>query len=350
MKLFITGGAGFIGSNFIRHWLNKYPKDEIIVFDNLTYAASLDRLPKDDQRLTFIKGDVCDYKATKKAMQGSDLVVHFAAETHVDRSLSGLEAEKLFFRTNVEGTMSVLHAAKENKVKRFHHISTDEVYGDLELDAKEIFHENFPYNPHNPYAISKAAADFAVKAFSRTCDLPVTISNCTNNYGPYQTPEKMIPRSILLLSKGEKIQLYTDQDGNPGKNVRDWLHTQDHCEAIEKIITDGKIGETYCIGGENELTNLDLVHAMLKEASKVMGENFTFDTHVELVKDRPGHDLRYAMDISKIKKELNWKPKISFKEGMKQTVGWYLSKEGQAWLKTLEESSQELRKDQSKKI
>jgi dTDP-glucose 4,6-dehydratase len=281
-------------------------------------------------------------------MMGSSWVVHFAAETHVDRSLAGLEAEKLFFKTNVEGTQIMLYAAHKCNVRRFHHISTDEVFGDLTLDATEIFHEKFPYNPHNPYSISKAASDFIVRSFARTHNLPITISNCTNNYGPYQTPEKMIPRSISLLMAGNKIKLYTDENGVPGKNIRDWLHVLDHVIAIEHILLHGKDNETYCIGGQNEVSNIELVNIVLKEMSKITGKNYDFKKNVELVNDRPGHDVRYSMNIAKIKQELGWKPKITFKQGIKQTISWYLSKTGQNWLKNLSTTTFDVRKNQSK--
>ena len=212
MRIAVTGGAGFIGANFVNYWMSRHPGDTVVVIDSLTYAANLDRLSQVSAlpNYSFVKGDIQDFALMKSALNGIDTVVHFAAETHVDRSLAGLKAEKHFFRTNVDGTITLLHAAHEAGVGRFHHVSTDEVFGDLDYSSPEKFHENFPYNPHNPYAISKAAADFAVRGFSRSHGLPFTLSNCTNNYGPYQTPEKIIPRSISLLLQNEKVQLYTE--------------------------------------------------------------------------------------------------------------------------------------------
>lgn len=349
-RLFITGGAGFIGSNFVRYWLERYPDDDVVVYDKLTYAGSVDRLPKNNPRMTFIQGDVCDFDEVMRSMKGADVVVHFAAETHVDRSLAGLEAEKLFFKTNVEGTQVLLYAAKENRVKRFHHISTDEVFGELSFDSTELFNEATPYDPRNPYSISKASADFVVRAFYRIHGLPITISNCTNNYGPYQTPEKMIPRSISLLLKGDKIKLYTDENGRPGKNIRDWLHVLDHCEAIDRILKEGRVGETYGIGGQSEVANLELTMIILKQLSRRTKQQFSFERDVELVKDRPGHDQRYAMDISKIKHELHWQPNIGFEQGIVKTIDWYLSEEGQQWLATFSTTVDDVRQNQSKQL
>lgn len=268
----------------------------------------------------------------------------------MDRSLAGLEAEKLFFHTNVEGTQTLLYAALKAEIQRFHHISTDEVFGDLSLDTHDLFNEDYPYNPHNPYSISKAASDFVVRSFSRTRGLPITISNCTNNYGPYQTPEKMISRSISLLLSGEKIKLYADEQGNPGRNIRDWLFVSDHCQAIETILEKGRLGETYCIGGQNEITNLELVNVILREMSMLTGNKYTFEDNVELVTDRPGHDLRYAMDISKIKSELKWQPLVSFNEGIRNTIQWYLSDEGKTWLQSLNNTVTDVRSGQSSQI
>jgi dTDP-glucose 4,6-dehydratase len=352
MKLFVTGGAGFIGANFVNYWLSRHASDEITVVDKLTYAGDVRRL--DDSRKTgrleFLQADIQDQDAMRSAMKGIDVVVHFAAETHVDRSLAGLEAEKLFLRTNVEGTFCLLHAAKEAGVKRFHHVSTDEVFGDLDYGTKDKFHEHFPYGPNNPYSISKAAADFAVRGFSRSHGLSFTLSNCSNNYGPYQTPEKVIPRSISLLLQDKKVQLYTDAQGNPGRNVRDWLYVEDHCSAIEAVLLRGRMGETYCIGGMSELTNFELVKKILTIVSEATGKTYSVGSHVQYVKDRPGHDRRYAMAIDKIQKELGWVPAHTFEEGLRSTVKWYLSQEGRKWLISLEDAVKEVREDQGKRI
>ncbi len=350
MKLFVTGGAGFIGANFVNYWIQKHPNDYVTVFDKLTYAGNLSSLSKvmKHPHFKFIRGDILDYNLLCKSLKEVSTVVHFAAESHVDRSLSGYEAEMLFNRTNLDGTITLLHACSLMDVERFHHVSTDEVYGDLGYDDKP-FNEKSPYNPHNPYAISKAAADFAVRGFSRSHGLVYTISNCTNNYGKYQTPEKIIPRSICLLLQDKKIELYTDELGNPGTNIRDWIFVEDHCRAIEKILLYGKNGETYCIGGNCELKNIELVKKILAIMSKLLGKTFFVENNVKLVKDRPGHDLRYAMDIEKISSELDWIPKHSFNEAFELTVKWYLSEEGQQWLKSVEKTSGEVRKDQSKK-
>jgi dTDP-glucose 4,6-dehydratase len=352
MNLLVTGGAGFIGANFVNYWTKRHGGDTIKVVDILTYAGDRRRLLESEKtgRMVFLQADIQDCDAMRAAMAGVDTVVHFAAETHVDRSLAGLAAEKLFLRTNVEGTFSLLHAAVEAGVRRFHHVSTDEVFGDLGYGTKEKFNENFPYNPHNPYSISKAAADFAVRGFSRTHGLDFTLSNCTNNYGPFQTPEKVIPRSISLLLQDKKIQLYTDANGVPGPNIRDWLYVEDHCAAIEAIILKGRIGETYCVGGNCEVTNSELIRRMLPIMSEVTGKKFAFESHVDFVKDRPGHDRRYAMATEKIEKELGWKPAHTFEDGLRSTIKWYLSEEGKAWLQSQEKMTHEVRKEQGRSI
>jgi dTDP-glucose 4,6-dehydratase len=352
MKIIVTGGAGFIGANFVNYWLARHQDDTVAVVDKLTYAGDVRRLDKSRKtgRLLFVQADIQDEERMRSIMQGADKVVHFAAETHVDRSLAGLEAEKLFFRTNVEGTFCLLHAAKDAGVKQFHHVSTDEVFGDLEYGTKDKFHERYPYCPNNPYSISKAAADFAVRGFSRSFSLAYTLTNCSNNYGPYQTPEKVIPRSISLLLQDKKIQLYTDANGTPGPNVRDWLYVEDHCSAIEAVLLRGRIDETYCIGGNSELSNFELVQRILAIVSEETGRSFTMKSHVQLVKDRPGHDRRYAMAIDKIQNELGWSPAYTFEDGLRSTVKWYLESEGREWLSSLENASQEVRKDQGKNI
>jgi dTDP-glucose 4,6-dehydratase len=352
MKLVVTGGAGFIGGNFVNYWISRHPGDTVAVVDTLTYAGDVRRLEqsRNTGRIEFVRADIQDEERMRTVMRGAELVVHFAAETHVDRSLAGLDAEKLFLRTNVEGTFCLLHAAKDAGVKRFHHVSTDEVFGDLEYGTTDKFHENYPYGPNNPYSISKASADFAVRGFSRSYGLAYTLTNCSNNYGPYQTPEKVIPRSISLLLQDEKIQLYTDASGTPGPNIRDWLYVEDHCSAIEAVLLRGKIGETYCIGGESELSNFELVKKILAIVSEETGGKFNVDSHVQFVKDRPGHDRRYAMAIDKIRRELGWSPAHTFEEGLRSTVKWYLSPEGRQWLSSLEDAAKEVRKDQGKNI
>ncbi|PJE67242.1 dTDP-glucose 4,6-dehydratase [Candidatus Shapirobacteria bacterium CG10_big_fil_rev_8_21_14_0_10_40_9] len=353
MKLLVTGGAGFIGSNFIHYWLKRYPGDEIVNLDALTYAGHLENLRDIEGKpnYKFIHGDICDPKIVRKAMEGADVVVHFAAESHVDRSLSGLENEIRFYRTNVEGTATLLQAAHEAGVKRFHHISTDEVFGDLSYDSKEKFHEGSPSNLHSPYAISKAAADFRVRAFAREIlskegsPFPFTISNCTNNYGPYQTPEKIVPRFILLLLEGKPVPIYTDAEGNMGRNVRDWLHVEDHCEAIDLILKKGKEGETYCIGGNCELSNLELTEKILEKMGKE-----PFERWVTPVADRPGHDRRYAMDTTKIEGELGWKPHHTFAEGLRETIEWYTTGEGREWVESLRELSTKVHEGQDKSV
>lgn len=350
MKLLVTGGAGFIGANFVNYWMSEHSGDEITVLDKLTYAGNLDRLNKvsDLPGYNFVQGDIQDFDLARKLCEGVDTLVHFAAESHVDRSLGGLEAEKLFLRTNAEGTATLLHAAHEAGVRRFHHVSTDEVFGELELEGDDKFDEHTPYAPKNPYSISKATSDFIVQCFARTHGLEITISNCTNNYGPYQTPEKMIPRSIALLSQNRRIQLYTDAQGNPGRNVRDWLYVEDHCRGIEAVLLKGTPGQTYCFGGNSEMTNYELVERILKVMSEIKGQGYSMDSHVAFVKDRPGHDLRYAMSTAKVQDQLGWQPQHSFEQGFDSTVRWYLSDEGQAWLEAYKTASDEVRRDQGK--
>ncbi len=318
MKLLITGGAGFIGSNFIHYWLKKYPDDQITNLDSLTYAGNLENLKEheNDSNYKFIKGDICDPEVVNDLVRDCDLIVHFAAETHVDRSVMG---SRDFIRTNVEGTMVLLEAAKNNN-KKIHHVSTDEVFGDLNFEGKS-FTEKTAYNPRNPYSASKAAADHLVRAYYHTHGLPITISNCSNNYGPYHFPEKMIPLFITNLLENKKVPIYGE-----GKNIRDWIHVDDHARGIDFIIQKGQVGQTYCLGGDSEITNIDLTKKILK----IMGKD---EDMIEYVKDRPGHDLRYAIDFSKAKKELGWNPKISLDEGLKQTIEWY--ENNQEWWKNI---------------
>lgn len=333
MKLLITGGAGFIGSNFIHYWLEKYPNDKIINLDALTYAGNLENLkdvenpPRVDEHSSrveagnpnyeFLKGNVCDAELVNSLVKKVDIIVHFAAESHVDRSV--LDSAD-FIKTNVEGTRVLLDAAKNNGSVRFHLISTDEVFGSLGPNDKP-FGENSPYSPRSPYSASKAAADHLTRAYFHTHKLPITISNCSNNYGPYQFPEKLIPLFITNLLEGKKIPIY-----GTGKNIRDWVHVKDHNAGVDAIIQKGKIGETYFLGGENELENIEVAGKILE----LMGED---ESKIEYVKDRAGHDFRYAIDISKVKKELGWKPEINFDTGLKETVEWF--KENQDWWKKI---------------
>lgn len=317
MKLLITGGAGFIGSNFIRYWIKNHPNDQIVNLDALTYAGNLENLTglEENPNYSFIKGDICDPKVVSKAMDGADIVVHFAAETHVDRSITGPAA---FVKTNVEGTMVLLEQARKNNT-RFHHISTDEVFGDLQ-DTGDKFRESTSYDPSSPYSASKAGSDHLVRAYHRTYGLPVTISNCSNNFGPYMFPEKLFALVITNLIENKKIPVYGD-----GSQIRDWLYVDDHCKAIDLILEKGEIGQTYCIGGQTEdITNLQAIKMILK----IMNKD---ESSVEYVKDRPGHDIRYAIDWTKAKEKLGYQPEHSFEEYLEKTVQWY--QDNQDWWK-----------------
>lgn len=311
MKLLVTGGAGFIGANFILYWLQKYPQDKIINLDKLTYAGNLENLKetKDNSNYAFIKGDITDKKLVDEVMRGIDTVVHFAAESHVDRSIM---EPSVFVKTNVLGTQVLLDAALKHKVKRFHHISTDEVFGSLELNSKEKFSESSCYQPNSPYAASKVGSDCLARAYWKTYDLPVTVTNTSNNYGPYQFPEKFIPLTITNLLEDKPVPIY----GN-GKQVRDWLYVEDHCRAIDLVLNKGGIGEYYLIGGLTEdITNLEVAQRICKMLDKD-------EKLIEFVKDRPGHDVRYALDWGKAKKELGYQPKFNFDTYLKKTVQWY---------------------------
>lgn len=315
MKLLVTGGAGFIGSNFIRYILKKYPDYKIVNLDLLTYAGNLENLKdiEDHPNYKFVKGDIADMAFMDNLLKEErvSLVVNFAAESHVDRSI--LEPDR-FISTNVIGTHNLLKAALANGNIRFHHISTDEVFGSLKSDDPG-FNENTPYDPRSPYSASKAASDHLVRAYFHTFGLPVTVSNCSNNYGPYMFPEKFFPLFITNLLEDKKVPLYGD-----GLNVRDWLHVSDHCRAIDAIIHKGKIGETYCIGGDCEKSNKEMTYKILGLMEK--GEDM-----IEKVADRPGHDRRYAIDFSKIKNELGWEPEVSLEEGLKDMIDWYKNNE-----------------------
>lgn len=317
MKLLITGGAGFIGSNFVHHILKTYPDYEIVNLDVLTYAGNLENLKDVEKNLNyhFVKGDICDAKLVDELVKDVDVIVHFAAESHVDRSILDPEA---FIKTNVMGTYTLLESARKNGGKRFHHVSTDEVFGSLGADEAP-FSELTPYDPRSPYSASKAASDHLVRAYHHTYGLPITISNCSNNYGPYHFPEKLIPLIITNLLEDKKIPIYGD-----GMQVRDWLHVEDHCRAIDTIIHKGKMGETYCVGGDGEKPNIEIAKTILK----ILGKD---ESMIEYVEDRKGHDRRYAIDFSKLKNEFGWQPQVAFEEGIMKTVQWF--QENEAWWK-----------------
>jgi dTDP-glucose 4,6-dehydratase len=316
-KILITGGAGFIGSNFVHYWVKNHPDDEIVVLDKLTYAGNLENLEAVKDKIIFIKGDICDESVVDKAMKDVNTVVHFAAETHVDRSILD---PSVFVRTNVLGTQVLLEAAKKNKVARFHHVSTDEVFGSLPLDSKEKWDEQTVYNPRSPYSASKAASDHLVRAYFYTYGLPITISNCANNLGPFMFPEKLVPLAITNLLEGKKVPIY-----KPGNQVREWLYVEDHCSGIEAILEKGKPCETYFIGPNNpEFTNLEIIRKIL--VLMKMGDDM-----LEMVGDRPGHDQKYAIDHSKITQELGWQPKYGLDESLQLLVNWY--KNNESWWK-----------------
>jgi dTDP-glucose 4,6-dehydratase len=312
MKIIVTGGAGFIGSNFIYYELEKYPEEEIICLDKLTYAGNLETLSEafKNPKFKFYRTDIVDRKAVFELFETikPDIVVNFAAESHVDRSI---EDPSLFLETNVMGTQALLDACLKFGAKRFHQVSTDEVYGDLPLDRPDLlFTEETPIHASSPYSASKAAADLLAMAYYRTFNTPVTISRCSNNYGPYQFPEKLIPLMIINALKCKPLPVYGD-----GKNVRDWLYVRDHCSAIDAIIRRGSEGEIYNIGGHNEKTNLQVVRAIV---------DFLGQGDITFVKDRAGHDLRYAIDPTKIQKQLGWLPETGFDDGLKKTIKWYM--------------------------
>lgn len=320
-KILVTGGAGFIGSNFVHYWIKNYPQDLIVVLDKLTYAGNLENLESVKDKITFIKGDICNAKIVDQAVAGTSVLVHFAAETHVDRSIVNSDE---FIKTNVLGTQVLLEAARKNKIKKFHHVSTDEVLGSLPLDSKQKWNEQSPYNPRSPYSASKAASDHLVRAYYHTYNVPVTISNCSNNIGPYCFPEKLIPLAITNLLLGKKVPLFT-----PGNQVREWLYVEDHCSAIDLILQKGKAGETYFVGPDNpEVSNLEIVKLILKIMNLP-------ESQIEFVKDRPGHDQKYSMDHSKITTELGWQPKYKLNEALQRTIEWY--KENKQWWSQLKQ-------------
>ena len=328
-NLFVTGGLGFIGSNFIRLLLNSGEFETIINFDKQTYAGNPENLQdlQDHESYKFIKGDICDREKVSRVLEECkiDGIVNFAAESHVDRSIDGPEP---FVQTNVVGTLRLLEASKDyisiavKEVRdtfRFLHVSTDEVYGSLKKD-EPAFCETTPFAPNSPYSASKASADHLVRSYHHTFGLPTLTTNCSNNYGPYQFPEKLIPLMIMNASEGKSLPIYGD-----GSNIRDWLHVEDHCSGILSVLQKGRIGETYCIGGASEKTNLEVIDTLCEILDRKFPERTPHSKLKTFVKDRPGHDHRYAIDFSKIKNELDWAPSFSFEEGMEKTVDWYLS-------------------------
>jgi dTDP-glucose 4,6-dehydratase len=319
MKLLITGGAGFIGSNFVRYWLQNHPDDSVVNFDALTYAGHIENLHdvENNPHYSFVQGDIANPQDVEKVIGGVDIIVHFAAESHVDRShLDPL----LFVKTNVLGTGVLLQAAKNHKVKRFHHVSTDEVYGHLGPDDPK-FTENTPYHPRTPYAASKAGSDHLVRAYFESYGLPVTITNCANNFGPFHDPEKLIPRFITNLLDGKKVPLM-----GKGENIRSWLYVVDHCRAIELVLEKGEVGETYVVGGE-EKTNYEVTSKILE----LLGQG---EDMIEYVEHRLGHDFRYAIDDTKLR-QLGWSPANTFEEQLKETVQWF--KDNEWWWQPLKE-------------
>lgn len=332
MKLLVTGGSGFIGSHFIHHMLEKHPSYEIVNFDALTYAGC--EMNNDDlrgnSRYRFVHGDICNPSDVDAVMPDVDAVVHFAAESHVDNSI---ENSMVFTMTNVMGTLNLLEAARRHGNKRFHHISTDEVFGHLHPD-QEPFHEGTPFSPRSPYSASKAASDHLAMSYYHTHGLPLTISNCSNNYGSHMFPEKMMPLFITNILQGKKVPLYGD-----GLNVRDWIHVRDHNRAVDEILHHGEAGHTYCVGANNEKTNRQITELLLN----LLGVG---DEYIEYVQDRKGHDRRYAINNTKICTALNWRPEISFEDGLAEMVNWYRTNE--SWWKSIKDGSYKMRNEHYK--
>lgn len=312
MKLLVTGGAGFIGTNFVYHILRTHPEDEVIVLDKLTYAGNLENLKSlgAEPRFLFVKGDICNRELVQSLVQKVDAVVHFAAESHVDRSIMDANA---FLTTNIIGTQTLLDACRAAGNVRFHHVSTDEVFGSL--GNRGMFRETTAYDPRSPYSASKASSDHLVRAAFHTHGSAVTISNCSNNYGPYCFPEKFIPLAITNCLEGKKVPLYGD-----GMNIRDWIFVEDHCAGVDAVLRRGQIGETYCLGGRSERANREVLQQILFELGK--GEDM-----IEYVADRPGHDRRYAIDFSKAERQLDWSPQTPFLHGLRRTIEWYRTHE-----------------------
>jgi dTDP-glucose 4,6-dehydratase len=312
MRLLVTGGAGFIGSNFVHYWLDRHPDDHVVVYDLLTYAGNRDSLAPVEERIAFVEGDICDRELAEATLRehGAEVVVNFAAESH--NSLAVVDPTR-FFRTNVLGTQTLLDASRAAGVERFHHVSTCEVYGDLELDSDEVFTEESPYRPRTPYNASKAGADHAVRAYFETFGLPVTITNCSNNYGPFQFPEKVIPLFATNAIDDEPLPMYAST-----KNKREWLHVLDHCEAIDLVLREGRAGETYNVGSGVEATIEEIADRVLELTGKPSSLK-------QIGPDRPGHDRRYLLDAAKIRDELGWTATRGWDEGIAETVAWYQS-------------------------
>lgn len=311
----VTGGAGFIGSNFLRYMVNKYPNYDFINLDALTYCGNLENLKdiEDKDNYSFVKGNICDRELVNGIVENVDYIVHFAAESHVDRSI---EDPGIFIKSNILGTQTLLDASKKNDIRKFLQVSTDEVYGSLGPEG--YFTEQTPLQANSPYSASKAGADLMVRAYHNTFDLPVNITRCSNNYGPYQFPEKLIPLMISNAIENKELPVYGD-----GKNIRDWLHVYDHCTGIDLVLHKGKAGEVYNIGGHNERANIDIVKLILNELDKP-------ESLIKFVSDRLGHDRRYAIDSSKIRRDLGWRPKYTFEDGIIETIHWYL--DNQDWI------------------
>lgn len=331
MKMIVTGGAGFIGSNFIYYMMKKYPDYRIVCLDSLTYAGHLSTLKgvMENPEFRFVKASVTDRKAVYQLFEEEqpDVVVNFAAESHVDRSI---EEPEIFLDTNIKGVEVLMDACRKYGIRRYHQVSTDEVYGDLPLDRPDLFFtEETPIHTSSPYSASKAAADLLVLAYHRTYGLPVTISRCSNNYGPYHLPEKLIPLMIVRALHDRELPVYGD-----GQNVRDWLYVEDHCRAIDRILHAGKAGEIYNVGGHNEMKNIDIVRLICKELGKP-------ESLITFVEDRKGHDRRYAIDPSKMHRELEWLPDTSFADGIKKTIDWYL--EHRDWWEPIVEKEMRIR-------
>ena len=323
MTIIVTGGAGFIGSNFIYHMMKEHPDYRIICLDKLTYAGNLSTLAPimDKANFRFVKEDICNREAVYDLFQQEkpDIVVNFAAESHVDRSIDNPE---IFLQTNIIGTSVLMDACRKYGITRYHQVSTDEVYGDLPLDRPDLFFtEETPIHTSSPYSSSKAAADLLAMAYKRTYELPVTISRCSNNYGPYHFPEKLIPLMIINALNGKPLPVYGE-----GLNVRDWLYVEDHCKAIDLVIHKGKVGEVYNIGGHNEMKNIDIVNLICRELDE-LGKTENAERLITHVTDRKGHDMRYAIDPAKIHGELGWLPETKFEDGIKKTISWYLENE-----------------------
>ena len=325
--LLVTGGAGFIGSCFVRHILNTHADYKVINLDVLTYAGNIENLcdVQKNPNYRFVQGNICDKKLVRELISESDAVINFAAESHVDRSITGPE---IFIETNVQGTLNLLQASKELRIERYLQVSTDEVYGSLGKTG--YFYETTPIQPNSPYSASKAGADLLVRAYFETYKLPVLTTRCSNNYGPYQYPEKLIPFFISQLLKGEKVPVYGD-----GLNVRDWLYVYDHCSAIDTVLHKGQVGEIYNIGGHNEKTNMEITKIILE----AMGKD---ESSIKYVEDRLGHDKRYAIDNEKIQTQLGWEPSLTFEEGIKLTIDWYLN--NQNWIEEIEAKKQQYAK------